>query len=204
MLKSIKDNLRNLFPASGTNTVKRPAIDPDPQPDATGPLNRSAEFNKEFKKWKTSAEADTLLKNLYTNYLNGEPATTAHMGIKLHISPGADGFSIYDLKENSIDTYRFLMDHLKEKTIGLAYQPYSSTWEQKTRMGQTIALERHYLKPAVRSTETPMDQLFGNILIELEMTGAKAKNLKLLATHYTGYDYKPAGSFDELIRNLLQ
>lgn len=48
-----------------------------------------------------------------------------------------------------------------------------------------------------------MEQLCGNILLELKLSNGAVDYLIMLATHYTGYENKLAGNFDELIAALL-
>lgn len=169
----------------------------------SGQLVRNEAYSKTFEHWKTSGKADTLLRDLYKNFLNGEPAPESALQIDMHVSPGANGFSVKKLMPVGSEQFRFIMDLLREKIETLQYRLYSSTFEENSRGDKLIRFERHYLKPGLSTKQPPMEQLYGNILIELEMTNGEADYLKLLATHYTGFDYKPAGNFDELVRLLL-
>lgn len=178
----------------------------DIKTEFSGQLVRDDSFKQYFNQWKQSKNSREMLNGLYGNYLNGEPLEDSVLAIDLHQAPGANGFSVHSKEESynpNADELRCLMDLFREKTIALQYRPYSSTFEEKTRVDHTIRKERHYLKPWSGSTEMPMEQLYGNITIELELKNGEAEQLKVMATYYTGFNYRPAASFDNLISKLL-
>ena len=199
MIKYIRDNFIRFFDGpEGGGAGNQKKIAP-----ASGALNRSDAYKAALEEWKATGKPDELLNNLLKNFLNGGPPQDAGFQIDMHISPGANGFSITGLKPLETDQFRFLMDLFKARLVNLKYRPYSSTFEEKNRGDKLIRYERHYLKPGVFSEQPPMEQLYGNMLLELELSNGQVDYLKLLATYYTGYDYKPAGNFDELVRIIL-
>lgn len=199
MIKFIRDNFIRFFDGPGGGG----AGNQDKNAPASGALKRSEAFKEAFENWKATGKPDTLLNSLLKNFLSGEPPQDSSVQIDMHISPGANGLSITGLKSLENDQYRFLMDLFRERLVNLKYRPYSSTFEEKPRGDRLIRYERHYLKPGVFSEQPPMEQLYGNMLLELELSNGEVDYLKMLATYYTGYDYKPAGNFDELVRVIL-
>jgi hypothetical protein len=171
--------------------------------DATTALKRDETFLKNYEIWKSSGKSTELLNELKANFLQGEPVEGSMLNINFHYTPGANGFSIEGSEKIETAIYRYLADYFKEKVLPLNYRLYSAVSETKNRVDRVINLERYYFKPAAWSPEPPLEQLFGNILIELEMSGGKVDYLKVLATYYTGFDYKPAKSFDELALLML-
>jgi len=172
----------------------------------SGVLIRDDALKAYYKQWKKSKACKNLLNELHGNFLNGEPMGNSKLAIDFHITPGANGFSIYSLDNENFpdkDEFRCLMDLFREKVVALKYRPYSSTFEERTLVDKIIRKERHYLKPWSGSTEMPMEQLYGNVLIELDLVNNEVEQLKLLATYYTGFDYRKPRSFDELTTNLL-
>ena len=173
----------------------------------SGMLTREDTFKTFFDQWKQSKACSDLLNELNRNFLNGEPQGTSKLAIDRHRSPGANGVSIYNLNPDQnpdVDEFRLLMDLFRDKVITLNYRPYSSTFEERILLDKTSRKERHYLKPGAWNTEMPMEQLYGNILIELDLVNDEVEQLKLLATYYTGYDYKPPANFEELVTKLLK
>lgn len=171
--------------------------------DETTVLQRDEIYSKGYENWKQSGKSVALLNELKTNFLHGEPIEGALLDISFHYTPGANGFSIEGSEKIDTDVFRYLADYFKEKVLPLNYRLYSAVLETKNRVDKVINLERYYFKPAAWSPEPPMEQLFGNIHIELEISNGKVDYLKVLATYYTGFDYKPANSFDELALHLL-
>ncbi len=167
-------------------------------------LTRSDDFEAQYNNWKSNGDAALMLKLLRATIEGSTGSEESSPGFDFYNLPGAKGFSVYGLSATDPGNYRFLMDLFKERLLEMDYRLYSSTIEQKTKIDLPHTAECHYLKPAARSTDKPMEQLYGNVLIELEIPDGRVKQLKLLATHYTGYDYRPVRDFDELMVNLLE
>lgn len=203
MITYIQNKIKDFFSGSGKEQAKITEI----KVTDSGALIREDAFKAYFNQWKKSKICRELLNELHGNFLNGEPLNGSSLDIDFHYSPGANGFSVYDLNKDNkhdTDTYRSLMDLFREKVISMNYRPYSSTFEERTFADKVTRKERHYLKPGAWNTEMPMEQIYGNILIELDLVNDEVDRLKVLATYYTGYDYKPADNFEELTTQLLK
>ena len=161
-------------------------------------LTRSDDFLKDFAGWKNSQESTAMLGRMYQTFLQKENRDP-DIDLNVHNSPGADAVSISRIDKNNPMLFRFLLDLFREKILSLNYRMYSSTVEKKKAAGDMLIFERHYLKPDVLNQGKPYEQYFGNILLELEFINNKVRYLKILSTYYTGYDYKPAMQFDDLI-----
>jgi hypothetical protein len=199
MKRSIKHKIKSFFQpsktTSGTNNSSKAF---------SKVLTRSNNFVARYSQWKSSGEAALMLKLLRATVEGSTGPEDSSLRVDFYNLPGAKGLSVYGLSATVHGNYRFLMDLLKQRILDMGYRLYSSTIEQKSKPGGPTITERHYLKPAAWNSEVPLDQLFGNILIEFEVLNDKVEHLKLLATHYTGFDYKPVRNFDELIVNLLE
>ena len=72
------------------------------------------------------------------------------------------------------------------------------------RKGSCIeTTQRHYLKPPREfglEYGDKMDQKFGNVMVTLNFVNERMTNLKFSATHYNDHLYKPADSFENLMR----
>lgn len=157
---------------------------------------------KEFAGWKNSQESAVILGRMYQTFLQKENRDP-DIDLNVHNSPGADAVSISRIDKNNPGLFRFLLDLFREKILSLNYRMYSSTIEKKKAAGDMLIFERHYLKPDVLNQGKPYEQYFGNILLELEFINNKVRYLKILSTYYTGYDYKPAMRFDDLIVRII-
>lgn len=199
MKNFIQEQMSKLFGKSQDVAEKPPMI----KTEVTGLLQRDDKFQSAYNAWKRASKVSPILQAITAQYENGLQEDSI-LSAEFYNTPGAQGFYVYNLNGgNSID-YQMLMDYFRDIVLTLNYRLYSSTFEQKVRLDKVKRLERHYLKPAVWSAEMPMEQLYGNILIEVDFVNDQADHLKLLATHYTGFDYKPVRDFDELVQHLLK
>lgn len=199
MKNFIQEQMSKLFGKSQEVAEKPPMI----KTEVTGLLQRDDKFQSAYNAWKRASKVSPILQAITAQYENGLQEDSI-LSAEFYHTPGAQGFYVYNLNGgNSID-YQMLMDYFRDIVLTLNYRLYSSTFEQKVRLDKVKRLERHYLKPAVWSAEMPMEQLYGNILIEVDFVNDQADHLKLLATHYTGFDYKPVRDFDELVQHMLK
>ena len=121
-------------------------------------------------------------------------------------TPSSKGFAVH-FKESFIENHHavHLFDYLKEKVLTLNYRPQvqdSRTWSDKNAV-QTV--DRYYLKPRTSKTaDGKINQIFGNITIELLHKDNVPFNLKFQATAYNDRLYQPADDFQLLMNGILQ
>ncbi|MBK8562562.1 MAG: hypothetical protein IPN76_04265 [Saprospiraceae bacterium] len=169
-------------------------------------LARSEEEKAAYENWKGSLPCRRffdLLAAQYTIYQSNpagvDPALTFLQ------SDSTKGFALHfdRLDFNQQDTSHFL-DLLKEKILALPYQSQLSnvrTWTEKDWV-QTV--ERHYLKPKKSWEEGKLiDQLFGNVTIELTLRNDQPRLLTFRATAYADRLYAPPRDFHELMQAIL-
>ena len=196
MKKQEEDLFRKLFPS---NTIKS---DTDPT-SQNQPLIRDEAYKKDFEIWKHSLRAKAMREQLMEAYL-ARSAQASTTQIALYTAPGAIGLTIKMAENTDVKHYRFLLDLLREQLMALQYSLYSSSAEEKTGAdGVQYFYERHYLKPNILNEKYPIDQLYGNIMLELELEAGQPKYLKVMSTYHTGYNYKPPQGFDALVRYLF-
>ncbi|HZK08380.1 MAG TPA: hypothetical protein VFC92_09280 [Bacteroidales bacterium] len=196
MKKQPDDLFRKLF---ASNLIKSD----NSQTSQNQPLIRDEAFKKDFEIWKHSPEAKALHKQLLESYLaRSTHASTTQIAI--YTAPGAIGLTIKMPEDTDVKIYRFLLDFLREQLMTLQYSLYSSTIEEKAGAeGVQHFCERHYLKPNILNEKYPIDQLYGSIMLELELEDDGVKYLKVMSTYHTGYNYKPPQGFDALVQYLF-
>jgi hypothetical protein len=169
-------------------------------------LTRSPEEKADYAQWKDAFVARRLLDWLgdqYAIFLH-RPGDT-DTAIDFLDTPSSKGFVIHFHQTNySRRESTHLFDLFKEKVTQLNYRVQLSDTRTFARKHWVETLEKHYLKPRHTFVEgQPLDQQFGNILIELEFRDDKAYNLRLRATHYRDHNYQEARPFRELVQVLL-
>lgn len=177
------------------------------QPTIHEVIHRSDEFLSQYENWKQS-----LIKHRLIDWLNHE--YTLHTSSPKDIDealdflnmPSSKGFVIHvsktDFKEKDIT---YLFDYLKEKILALEYRTQISDTRTYDRPNWVERADRHYLKPKPNfEDKTKMNQLYGNINIQLVWRNDKAYYLKLSATHYQDHLYQEAYPFKNLMNELLK
>ncbi|RME92313.1 MAG: hypothetical protein D6772_17050 [Bacteroidetes bacterium] len=169
-------------------------------------LKRTADEQADYTHWKNSFVARRLLDWLgdqYAIFLH-QPADT-DIAIDFLDTPSSKGFVIHFHQTNySRREATYLFDLFKEKVAQLNYRVQLSDTRTFARKHWVETIEKHYLKPRHTYVEgEPLDQQFGNVMIELELRDDQVNNLRFRATHYSDRNYQEPQSFRELMQVLL-
>jgi hypothetical protein len=196
MKKQAQNLFNKLFPSYAIkNTTDQPA--------QNQPLIREDSFKKEFDLWKHSPAREGIFGQILESYLTRSTKEFTHQ-IALYAAPGAIGLTIKMPEQTDLKIYRFLLDYLRERVMMLQYRLYSSSIEEVADANELrYFYERHYLKPSILNENYPIDQLYGNIMLELEYESDEVRYLKVMSTYHTGYNYKPPLGFDALVQYLF-
>lgn len=158
-----------------------------------------------YEQWKRTAGSRRLLDWLseqYEAFLKGGPQDEAMGFLNTNSSKG---FVIYVGKTNyHREEMTHFFDFLKERILTLDYRSAISDRRIFPRRDWVETQERHYLKPDVRPDAVPMDQRFGNIMIEYELRNDEPHNLRLRATVYSDSMYRAANNFGGLVTELVR
>ena len=160
-----------------------------------------------YLKWledeKALSELLANLKRQYNNYL--AEAEEHSLWVDFLESKGANGIMIHSKKyPGDLSKWHFVGEYLKERVLSWGYRLYSS--EVRSQGGiRPVVFLRHYLKPPVRNMLTqPIDQIFGNITIELASRDNEAEQLKFQVLHYSDRNYREPRDIEELYRSVFE
>jgi hypothetical protein len=196
MKKQTQNLFNKLFPSYAIKNTTD-------QPSQNQPLIREDSFKKEFVLWKHSPARESIFRQILESYLTRSTKGFTHQ-IALYTAPGAIGLTIKMPEQTDLKIYQFLLDYLREQVMLLQYRLYSSSIEEVADANTVrYFYERHYLKPNILNENYPIDQLYGNIMLELEYESAEVRYLKVMSTYHTGYNYKPPMGFDALVQYLF-
>lgn len=176
------------------------------QPFVTERLVRNGSFQERYDQWIESAEFTLVMTNLRNAYHQAMKAggKSQEMGLFIYESPQARGFYFNDQLKFSPQTFAFLLDYFRDVVIAEGYQVYTSDRKIDEAPAGVECVERHYLKPAInRHAEAPLDQGYGNILIEYKTLNDRPVYLKLMANIYSDRNYLEARPFEELVKKLF-
>lgn len=166
-------------------------------------LIRGDKFLYNFREWKDSdrsAAVLTRLSSLHDDVRNGHETDLLH----IHKTPQANGFFFDDRTGVDAEEFSFILDYFKERALDEGYTLYSSEKRYQEKLDSVQEMERHYLKPSIDpSLELPIDQRYGNILLEYVSYNDKPAYLKVMVSCYSDRNYTEAMDFEDLAVQLL-
>jgi hypothetical protein len=167
-------------------------------------LTRSDKFLYEFQEWKDSnrcAAVFSRLASLHEDVLNGQKTDLLHV----HKTPQANGFFFDDRTGVEADEFSFILDYFKDRALEEGYTVYSSEKRYQEKSDSVQEMERHYLKPSLDPyLELPIDQRYGNILLEYVAYNNKPAYLKVMVSCYSDRNYTQALDFRQLAEKLFR
>lgn len=196
---TVWDYFKKLFQEAETSSASQPLIHES--------IERTAKEKIAFDTWKNSSACRRIINWLNDQYNLWQvlPDDTDKSLIFLN-TPSSKGFALLLHKtayDRQIATHLF--DYLKEKVQTLNYKLQLSdtrTWSENNAV-QTV--ERYYLKPRTfRNPDAKINQLYGNVMIELLLKDNLPHNLKFRATNYNDRLYAEADDFKGLMQVVLE
>ncbi|MCH2215314.1 MAG: hypothetical protein MK086_09105 [Flavobacteriales bacterium] len=166
-------------------------------------LIRSEKFEYQMRDWSLGERGKDVLHSLNSEYqiaLSSEGNNLVH----LHRSPQANGF-FFDKRigAHAIE-FKYLLDHFKKVVINEGYTLYTSDKKYQEKAQSVQVVERHYMKPSLsKDIKLPIDQKYGNVLVEFVAYNDEPAYLKVMATCYSDRNYTEALDFEMLARKLF-
>lgn len=166
-------------------------------------LKRSNVFLEKYEHWKR-VRKDELLSSIDTSLqlkakgIEQDPQT--HL---LNFS-GSNAFAVSYSAEMGSEELQYLTEWFAEHVLDhLRYRKANGDIMVRERDQIVETIEKIYLKP-IAGEEAPIDQQFGNILIENFVIGTKPSYMKVTANYYMDRMYQTHRPFEELTAFLLK
>lgn len=190
--------MQRLFPAN-TASGKLPFF--------SGGIDKNRSRGKDYEEFIDSDKKERILDFIRHQFRLFETDEEDLNMIRILKTNSSNGFILRYPEQFDVRSFRFLFDYFKDKVTELEYYLYTSDERAYERKNHIETIERHYLKPSLRRFREakpgePIDQIFGNILIELYFIDDNPAYIKLLANNYNDHKYQKARNFDELISHL--
>ena len=169
-------------------------------------ISRTEKEKEDFDFWKK-----TLIRRRLQDWLNKQYAIyqvtqdDVDEALDFLNTPSSKGFVVHFHKtQYSQRDVTHFFDFLKEKVLELDYRPQISDTRTYSRTSWVETIQRHYLKPRpFVKNEGKFRQLFGNVMIELELRNEEVYNLRFRATSYNDYQFQEAKDFRLLMQQLM-
>ncbi|HHM20567.1 MAG TPA: hypothetical protein ENJ20_00965 [Bacteroidetes bacterium] len=191
---NVWDFFKNLFREADKSSPANPLLHEQ--------IDRSLSHEEQFRDWKNSPECrhcTDWLKEQYARWQTLPSQTDEHI-VFLH-TPSSKGFAVFFHRDAIASRHaHYFFDYLKERALTLDYRPQISDSRTWTNPEAVYNMYRYYLKPRTSKTsDGKINQLFGNILIELLLKDDEPFNLKFRATSYNDRLYLPPDDFELLM-----
>ena len=197
---SLWDQIKKIFNEAEESSVQKPIL--------TGQIERTDDEEAAYVRWKLTSPCEQFLQWIRKQYGQYQlQENSQSRGIDFLNTPSSKGFAIYlDTSKFKSIELQYLFDFLKEQVQTLGYRNYSSDYKTYHKNGAIETLFRHYLKPPLHrgGREEKVNQLYGNILIELFKRKEGFVSLRFRCNSYFDYKYEPAKDFDELLAKIIK
>ena len=119
---------------------------------------------------------------------------------------GIVGFAIDAKKyDHSFEDWRHFQIYCSQKIMDIGYVMRVKQIESKTQMGNLTSTYRYYLKPSIKGMKSlPMDQLYGNVSIELVLQNSEVFRYIFRTNYYSDRNYQEVKDFGELLHLISQ
>lgn len=166
-------------------------------------ITRGDSYSKAYNLWKHSIPRKDLVSAIGNSYQLKEKGMVGDPDVHILDTQYSNGFAISYNPSLDKREFQFLFDWLAEKIEALGYNRATSDLIISEKPTYVESKEKHYLKPKL-SDETPINQRFGNILIEYITIDDTPSYLKLVANIYSDRMYKKPEKFSKLAEYLLE
>lgn len=176
----------------------------DKVPFVSEQLNRSARFEAAFAEWRNSERFGEVLDLLRREHGEAGKLGPAHRAFQLYETPQSNGFYFNTAVGLAPEEFAYMLEHFREVTESLGYRKQIADRRMSERGTDVHCTERIYLKPdLLAGFDPPLDQLYGNVHLELVLLNEQPSYLKVMAHVYQDRNYKTAMPFDGFVEKLF-
>ncbi len=161
-------------------------------------LRRSEKETEDYEDWLSAKTYNRMVE-----YVASEIKSNAAQADVLNFSQTAtNGIVIYFGEWTTERDFRHFLFYMAYKISTLGYIQVHADKYMKEQGAEVESKARIYLKS--RSRKSPVDQLYGNILLELVRNNNISSYIKLQANTYSDRNFLDPKPFEELLDHLLQ
>lgn len=197
MAKDFFNQLKQrLFPDKSEQGVDLPMV--------TEPLTRSEKFQSNYEKWLGSSRQGAMLDMLKRQWTAAGKAGFSNPAFQVYHSPQSNGFYFNKGLPFQDEEFRYLLDRFQGIVQNLGYRNQLAERRYSDHPRGVHCMERYYLKPELgTSFDPPLNQIYGNVHLELILLNDEVSYLKLMAHVYQDRNYQKALPFEDLVKHLF-
>ncbi len=188
-----------------TRQIKQKKKHQAPQPLLTEPINDEdiSQFEAEQAGRNFGNHLLTQIRDEYHAKESGQPTGGAFHFINQR---GIVGFAL-DAKryKHGLQDWRHFQVFCSQRILDLGYVMRVKQIETQTCMDNLTSTYRYYLKPSIKGMKSlPMDQLYGNVSIELVLQNSEVFRFIFRTNYYSDRNYQEVRDFKELLHLMIQ
>jgi len=165
-------------------------------------LVRTNTFKDDYNIWLDGPQFSPLKHDILKSWGYTLNNIKSPVDMSVFTSDYANGFTIHPEYQDAIIPLSYLMEFFKDQMLTMSYRLVHTERIMDEKKGYVETLEKYYLKPP-RSSESPKDQMFGNVIIELLKHDRNEMWLKFLVTIYSDRQYTEPEDFNDLMSFLF-
>lgn len=165
-------------------------------------LKRSESFKDSYNAWMNEDLTQSKIKRIRGSYELKKKGIEQSPEVHILTTQYANGIAISYSNFFEKNEFSYLLDFFAAKILSLGYKKANSDVKITVKNTYTESVEKHYLKP-ITGTDTPIDQKYGNILLEAVKIDDRPSYFKLSANIYSDRLYKKAIPFENLLNEIL-
>ncbi len=192
------DLMRKVFPSRKSAASKGEHL-------LSEPLKRSESFMEQFLEWMQSPRCDAVLESLREHIQLAREKGFGNRPLQIYESPQSNGFYFNPQLGLADEEFAFVLEHFRALCLSEGYEQKLAERKYTENAQGVRKMDRYYLKPRLdRNLELPLDQLYGNVHLELHFLNEQVSYLKVMAHVYQDSNYKTAGDFEEFCEKLFE
>jgi len=161
-------------------------------------LTRDQNFMDKYREWTMGTVFNKLKGDILKSWEFKLKELSPPLDVITYTSDYANGFTLYSDSSGHSYSLSYLMEYLKEKLMEASYRPVHSVRRMEEKNEIIEILENYHLKPSV-SNKIPVNQMYGNVEIEVLKHNQEEKRLKFLVSVYSDRKYTEPWEINDLM-----
>jgi hypothetical protein len=165
-------------------------------------LQRPQKFIDGYEVWLKSPQFLSLRKDLIKSWAYQLNNMRSPVDMMVYTSGHANGFTVYPEYQGGMVPLSYFMEYIKDRLLQESYRLVHADRKTEGRNNYIEVIERYHLKPRLPDT-SPIDQMYGNVHLELLKQDKNEARLKFLVTVYSDRNYTVPRDFNDLMSLLF-
>ena len=166
-------------------------------------LKRNNQFQLDFDHWISSERKTKILDDLRNSWILKQKELDQEPSLYLLVTNSSNGIAISFSPYFEKAEFAYLLDYFGSRILdAFPYKKANNDVRVSAKKNSVETIERLYLKPKTNFSQ-PINQYFGNILLENIQVDDQPQLLKIVANTYSDRNYSDPDDFVNLASHLF-